>query len=238
MPVSAQPPVIAIDGPSSSGKGTVAARIAERLGWHLLDSGALYRGVAWAAVQRGIDLDDGGRLAAMTRQLDFDIRPGSIHIDGIDVTDAIREEPVSIGSSRVARLQPVRNALRTVQVGMRRPPGLVADGRDMGTVVFPTAELKVFLDASVEERARRRYKQLIDKGSDVSLTGLFASLRARDERDRSRSVSPLRADDDAVMIDTTRMSISAVVEEVLNHAAARSLTGAGAAGDRTSEKEG
>ena len=234
---SPQPFVITIDGPSSSGKGTVAARIAGRLGWHLLDSGALYRGVAWAAARRGIDLDDGERLAKMTRRLAFDIRPGSIHIDGVDVTEAIREEPVSIGSSRIARLQPVRNALRTVQMGMRRPPGLVADGRDMGTVVFPTAELKVFLDASVEERARRRYKQLMDKGSDVSLTGLFASLRARDERDRTRSVSPLRADDDAVMIDTTRMSIAAVVGEILNHAAARALTGTAPAGERPGESE-
>lgn len=226
--MSAQPPVIAIDGPSSSGKGTVAARVAARLGWHLLDSGALYRGVAWAALQSGVDLDDAAALASMTQRLDFDIKPGSIHIDGVDVTDAIREERISVGSSRVARLEPVRNALRTVQIGMRRPPGLVADGRDMGTVVFPTAELKVFLDASVEERARRRHKQLIDKGSSVSLSDLFASLRARDERDRSRSVSPLRADDEAVMIDTTRMSISAVVEAVLNHAAQRSLTGRGA----------
>ena len=226
--MSAEPPVIAIDGPSSSGKGTVAAQVAERLGWHLLDSGALYRGVAWAAVQRGIDLEDAGTLALMTRQLAFDIKPGAIRIDGVEVTHAIREEPISVGSSRVARLQPVRNALRIVQIGMRRHPGLVADGRDMGTVVFQTAELKVFLDASVEERARRRYKQLIDKGSNVSLSGLFASLAARDERDRSRSVSPLRADDDAVMIDTTQMSISAVVDEVLSHAAARSLTGSGA----------
>ena len=226
--MSAEPPVIAIDGPSSSGKGTVAAQVAERLGWHLLDSGALYRGVAWAAVQRGIDLEDAGTLALMTRQLAFDIKPGTIRIDGVEVTHAIREEPISVGSSRVARLQPVRNALRIVQIGMRRHPGLVADGRDMGTVVFQTAELKVFLDASVEERARRRYKQLIDKGSNVSLSGLFASLAARDERDRSRSVSPLRADDDAVMIDTTQMSISAVVDEVLSHATARSLTGSGA----------
>ena len=226
--MSAEPPVIAIDGPSSSGKGTVASEVAERLGWHLLDSGALYRGVAWAALQRGIDLDEAEALASMTRHLVFDIRPGSIQIDGVDVTQAIREEPISVGSSRVARLKPVREALRMVQTGMRRPPGLVADGRDMGTVVFPSAELKVFLDASVEERARRRHKQLIDKGSGVSLSDLFASLRARDERDRSRSVSPLRADDDAVMIDTTRMSISAVVEEVLSHAAQRSLTRGGA----------
>ena len=226
--MSAEPPVIAIDGPSSSGKGTVASLVAERLGWNLLDSGALYRGVAWAALQRGIDLDEAEALASMTRHLVFDMKPGAIHIDGVDVTQAIREEPISIGSSRVARLKPVREALRMVQTGMRRPPGLVADGRDMGTVVFPSAELKVFLDASVEERARRRHKQLIDKGSGVSLSDLFASLRARDERDRSRSVSPLRADDDAVMIDTTRMSISAVVDEVLNHAAERSLTSGGA----------
>ena len=234
--MSRQPPVIAIDGPSSSGKGTVAARVAARLGWHLLDSGSLYRGVAWAALQSGIDLDAAAALASMTRQLDFDIKPGSIHIDSVDVTEAIREERISVGSSRVARLEPVRNALRTVQIGMRRPPGLVADGRDMGTVVFPTAKLKVFLDASVEERARRRHKQLIDKGSSVSLSDLFASLRARDERDRSRSVSPLRADDDAVMIDTTRMSISAVVEEVLSHAAERSLTGSGAYSESTGQQ--
>lgn len=221
---AAAAPVIAIDGPSGSGKGTIAAGVAGRLGWRLLDSGALYRVVAWAALARGSSLDDGERLAGMTNALVIEQDPGVIRVDGMDVTSAIREERISIGAAEVAKLPDVRQALRGVQQGMRVAPGLVADGRDMGTEVFRDAELKIFLDASVEERARRRHKQLMEKGSSVSLRDLFASIQARDQSDRNRAVSPLRRAPDAISIDTTQMSVEAVVAEVLRHVEARGLT--------------
>lgn len=223
-PGAAAAPVIAIDGPSGSGKGTIAAGVAERLGWRLLDSGALYRVVAWAALARGISLDDAERLAGMTDTLVIEQDPGVVRVDGKDVTSAIREEHISVGAAEVARLPGVRLALRAVQQGMRVAPGLVADGRDMGTEVFRDAELKIFLDASVEERARRRHKQLMEKGSSVSLRDLFASIQARDRSDRNRAVSPLRRAPDAISIDTTQMSVEAVVAEVLKHVEARGLT--------------
>ena len=219
-------PVIAVDGPSGSGKGTIAGRVAKQLGWHLLDSGALYRVVAWAALRREVDLEDDEGLSALARALSIECLPESITVDGEDVTNAIREERIGVGASRVAKCMEVRLALRDIQAGMRRPPGLVADGRDMGTVLFPDAGLKLFLDASAEERAERRRRQLLAKGTNVSLSGLLASVRARDERDRNRAVSPLRPAPDAVLVDTTNMSVDAVFAEVMRHVDARGLAGA------------
>jgi cytidylate kinase len=210
--------VIAIDGPSGSGKGTLAESLARRLGWRLLDSGALYRIVALAAAQRDVDLDDGAALADMARDLDIEFRPGDggvvVQLDGQDVTLQIRAESVSATASHVAALPAVRKALLERQRGLRREPGLVADGRDMGTVVFPDAQLKVFLEASPEERAARRHKQLIDKGLGGSLRALLVSIRERDARDRQRTESPLVAAQDAVIIDSTALDIDAVVEHV------------------------
>ena len=218
-------PVITIDGPSSSGKGTVAASVARRLKWRLLDSGALYRVVALYGLERQTALDDGDRLAAMTAALTIRQDPGMVFVDERDVTALIREERISVAASEVAKLPAVRETLRVVQHDMRKHPGLVADGRDMGTKVFPDAELKIFLTATAEERAVRRHKQLMEKGSSDSLPDLLTSIRARDERDRNRTVSPLQAAEHAISIDTTKMSIEAVVAEVLKHAKARRLTG-------------
>ncbi|NBC22214.1 MAG: (d)CMP kinase [Gammaproteobacteria bacterium] len=212
-------PVIAIDGPSGSGKGTVAALVAQRLGWHLLDSGALYRIVACEALDRGLDLDEAGTLAAMARALDIRFDAGGVRVDGRDRTQDLRTEAASDGASRVAALQPVRDAVLDVQRRQRRNPGLVADGRDMGTVVFPDAPLKVFLDASVEERAERRYQQLKGQGESVDRAAVLAALRARDERDRNRPVAPLRPAADAVIIDSSELSVDAVLDRVLQAAA-------------------
>lgn len=210
--------VIAIDGPSGSGKGTLAEALARRLGWQLLDSGALYRIVALAAAQRDVGFDDGVGLAEMTRELDIEFRPGDagvvVRLGGQDVTLQIRAESVSADASLVAALPPVRKALLERQRGLRRAPGLVADGRDMGTVVFPDARLKVFLEASPEERAARRHKQLIDKGLGGSLRALLRGIQERDERDRQRAESPLVAARDAVVIDSTALGIEAVEQQV------------------------
>jgi len=216
-------PVIAIDGPSGSGKGTLAALLAERLGWHLLDSGALYRIVAAVAMERGIALDDEAALAAMASGLQIRFEHDRVWVNDRDLTLTIRTEPVSAGSSRVAALALVRKAILAQQRAMCRPPGLVADGRDMGTVVFPTAQLKVFLDASSEVRAERRYNQLKNKGLSVNLRALLASIQERDERDRRRAVSPLQPATDAILIDSTDMSIDAVVQRVFAEAQARGL---------------
>ncbi|MFW6094595.1 MAG: (d)CMP kinase [Pseudomonadota bacterium] len=221
---SAAAPVIAIDGPSGSGKGTISALVAERLGWHLLDSGALYRIVAAVALDRALDLDDGAALAAAARGLRIRFEGGRVLVDGRDRTEDIRTEAVSEGASKVAASPAVREAVLELQRAQRRPPGLVADGRDMGTEVFPDAPLKVFLDASPEVRAERRYNQLKNKGLSVSLGALLASIRERDERDRRRAVAPLRPAADALLIDSTDMSIDTVLARVLEAAAERGLT--------------
>jgi cytidylate kinase len=216
-------PVLTIDGPSGSGKGTIAALVAEKLGWALLDSGALYRIVAAVALERGMDLDDADALAEMAAGLEINFDEGRAMVDGADLTDVIRTEPVSAASSRVSALEPVRAAILDLQRNMRRPPGLVADGRDMGTVVFQDAELKVYLDASAEIRAERRYNQLKNKGLDVNFRALLANLEERDARDKARAVSPLVPAEDALIIDSTNLSIEEVLEMVLSEVEARHL---------------
>ncbi|HET7593499.1 MAG TPA: (d)CMP kinase [Rhodanobacteraceae bacterium] len=214
-------PVLTIDGPSGSGKGTIARKVADQLGWHILDSGAIYRAVGYAASAAGVDPGDAeavARLAGATR-LEF-LDPGDggdtrVIIDGTDATDAIRTETAGAAASRIAAQTAVREALVAKQLAFRRPPGLVADGRDMGTVIFPDAPYKVFLTASAGERAERRYKQLKAKGLQVTLASLLHEIEVRDARDASRTVAPLRAAADAVVIDTTGRSIAAVVDAVL-----------------------
>lgn len=208
-------PVIAIDGPSASGKGTVAQRVAQHLGFHYLDSGALYRLVALAALAAGVGLDDEAALVRLVNMLDIRFKGENIYLDQKVVTDAIREERVGAGASRVASLPALRRALLVRQHGFRQPPGLVADGRDMGSVVFPDATLKIYLTADAGERARRRYKQLIDKGMGANMAALLRDIRERDERDSSRAVAPLQKGDDASLLDTTGLTIDAVVEQVL-----------------------
>ncbi len=217
-------PVLTIDGPSGSGKGTIAALVAEKLGWALLDSGALYRIVAAVALDRGLALDDADGLAAMAGGLEISFDEGRVTVDGADLTDVIRTEPVSVASSQVSALEPVRAAILDLQRSMRRPPGLVADGRDMGTVVFRDAPLKIYLDASAEIRAERRYNQLKNKGLDVNFRALLANLEERDARDKARAVSPLVPAEDALIIDSTNLSIEEVLEKVLSEVDARQLT--------------
>jgi cytidylate kinase len=204
--VSATVPVIAIDGPSASGKGTVAELVAQALGFRYLDSGSLYRLVALAALRRAVPLDDERALARVAQTLDVRFEAGEVSLADERVTDAIRSEDCSRAASRVAALPAVRRALLERQQAFRRAPGLVAEGRDMGSIVFPDAGLKVFLTASLESRAERRYKQLMDKGIAATLPGLLQDLRERDARDASRSVAPLKQVPDARLLDTTAMS--------------------------------
>ena len=210
------PPVIAIDGPSASGKGAVAARVAETLGFHYLDSGALYRAVALAALDFGTPLEDAEGLRRLIAGLRLRFIGNTILMAGRDVADEIRTERVSGASSRVAAVPAVRAALLDLQRSFRRAPGLAAEGRDMGTVVFPDATLKVFLTAGVEERARRRYKQLIEKGFSANLPDLLRDLRERDERDRSRAVAPLRPAADARELDSSSLTVEEVVAVILD----------------------
>lgn len=224
-----QVPVITIDGPSGSGKGTVAALLAGRLGWNFLDSGALYRLLAFAARNHGVDLTNEEGLKALAAHLDVQFgaaedRHGmTIVLEGEVVTEAIRNEVVGAGASQVAALPAVREALLQRQKAFREAPGLVADGRDMGTVVFPDATLKIFLTASAEERARRRYLQLKAKGDDVNLASLLDEIRARDERDTQRAVAPLKPADDAIQLDSTALSIEQVLGQILSEVAKRDL---------------
>jgi len=213
-------PVITIDGPSGSGKGTISRAVAAALGFSLLDSGALYRLVALAGRRAGIDLADADRLAALCDRVDIRFGAGAdgaeqVLLDGDDVTRAMRTEQAGNDASKVAALGPVRTALLTRQRRFVQPPGLVADGRDMGTVVFPHAALKIYLVASIEERARRRYKQLIEKGLPANLADLSNAISERDRRDTTRTVAPLKPSADAVVIDSTGLTIEQVVAQVL-----------------------
>ncbi len=211
-------PVIAIDGPSGSGKGSVARLVAEELGFALLDSGALYRVLGIAVLRHGVDLEDHAAVAELARTLDVEFGKSgedSVALEGEDVTLAIRTDAGSDMASRVGAIPAARTALLERQLAFRQPPGLVADGRDMGTVVFPDAEVKIFLTAAVEERAKRRYKQLIGKGIGAILPDLLRDLKERDERDSLRAISPLKPAEDATVLDTTDLDLAAVVARVL-----------------------
>lgn len=215
MNARADAPVIAIDGPSASGKGTVAQAVALALGFHYLDSGALYRLVALDAMEKAVDLDDATALTRLARGLDARFEQGEVFLGGRRVTDAIRTEACSAGASRVAAVPGVRKALLARQRAFQRPPGLVADGRDMGSVVFAAATLKVFLTAGVEARAERRYKQLKDKGIAANIATLLLDLAERDARDAARAVAPLKPAPDARILDTTGLTPDEAAAQVL-----------------------
>ena len=208
-------PVIAIDGPSASGKGTVAQRVAKELGFHYLDSGALYRLVALKSLQEGVDIADEGALVEIAANLDVVFENGDIFLDGKRVTDAIRTEQCGVLASKLASCQSIRESLMARQRTFRQLPGLVTDGRDMGSVIFPDAVLKVYLTASAEVRAQRRYKQLIEKGISANIDSLQEEIRKRDERDSNRKVAPLQKCSDARLLDTTSLSILQAQNSVL-----------------------
>jgi cytidylate kinase len=213
--VSDLPAVIAIDGPSASGKGTIARLVARKLGFHYLESGALYRIVALAALEAKSDLDDDSRTSSIAMNINVKFIEDTVCLNGRDVTDAIREERISAAASRIAVLPGVRRALLGRQRAFRRPPGLVADGRDMGSTVFPDAALKIYLTATPEERAGRRYKQLMEKGLTANINTLLQDIRDRDLRDSARAAAPLQKCADAIEIDTTGLTVEAVMAEVL-----------------------
>ena len=221
--MNASVPVITLDGPGGAGKGTVCLLLAKKLGWHMLDSGSLYRLTALEALRK--DVHSEPQLIEIAEKMDIEYVPDNgqlqVLLDGRDVTDAIRAEAVGSRASEVAAIAGVRQALLERQRAFAAAPGLLADGRDMGTVVFPQAQLKIFLTASPEERAKRRYKQLKEKGIDANLPELVAELEARDKRDCERSAAPLKAADDAIVLDTTEMSIDQVVEQVMQLASQR-----------------
>ena len=213
-------PVIAIDGPSASGKGTVAQRVAQALGYHYLDSGAIYRITALAALRHGISWQDEAGLADMAASLDIRFADGEIYLDGETITEAVRTEEISRGASEVAVHPALRSALLSLQQSFRKTPGLVADGRDMATVVFPDAQTKIFLTASAEVRAERRYKQLMEKGICVNLAHILQDLQTRDARDSQRSVAPLQRSENAKLLDTSELDIDQAVEAILNYSRA------------------
>ena len=214
--------VITIDGPTASGKGTITRRLAQRLGWHILDSGALYRLVALAAMKHSITTDDTASLATLAANLDVEFIAGegdaemAVILEGEDVTLELRAETTGNAASRVAAVPEVRTALKERQRNFQQSPGLVADGRDMGTVVFPDAAVKIFLTASAEERAQRRYNQLKDKGLGVTMRSLLDEIAERDQRDQQRETSPLVAAEDAVVLDTSELTIDEVVDHLWN----------------------
>jgi len=209
-------PIITIDGPSGSGKGTISRLVAERLGWNMLDSGAIYRVLGLAAERAGITAQQTSRLAALARELDLSFQAEKVLLENEDVSHLIRTETAGNAASKVAAVPEARAALLDWQRAYAKAPGLVADGRDMGTVVFPDAKIKIFLTASAEERALRRYKQLKEKGLDASLVSLIAEIQERDDRDQSRSVAPLIAPAAALEIESTSLSINGVLELVLD----------------------
>lgn len=215
-------PVVTVDGPSGSGKGSLCQMLAKQLGWHLLDSGALYRIVGLAAERHGVDFNDAEALGQLAASLDVAFLPGAagepakVILEGDDISDQVRTETTGELASKVAVHTPVRQALKGLQHSFAKAPGLIADGRDMGTEIFPDAPVKVFLTASAEERAQRRYKQLLDKGESVNLAALLEDIKLRDERDMNRTVAPLRPADDAQELDTTAMSIDEVFQKVLS----------------------
>lgn len=233
--MAAHPPVIAVDGPSGTGKGTLCLQLAAQLGWHFLDSGVLYRLVGFLALKHGVALDDSTGLVPLAANLPVEFRPLAheaasdpvdgmeIRLEGEDVTRAVRTEHIGDAASRVAACPPVRVALLARQRQMRQAPGLVADGRDMGTVVFPDAPLKIFLTATAETRAERRYKQLKGKGNDVSFPALLEDIRARDERDATRATAPLVPAPDAEILDTTLLGIAEVKDRVMHLVRRRGL---------------